>query len=49
MPMTKRAKDETVFALFTVLSFLIVGAIIVPGVLFAPRAAVEAANVTDSR
>ena len=47
--MTKRAGDETVFAVFTVLSFLIVGAILLPGVVSAPRSAVEAANVATSR
>jgi len=47
--MTKRAKDETVFAVFTVLSLLIVGAIIVPGVVSAPRVAVEAAHVAPPR
>ena len=47
--MTKRAKDETVFAVFAVLSFLIVGAIIVPGVVSAPLGMVEAANVNISR
>lgn len=40
--MRKRAKDETVFAVLTLLSFLIVGAIVVPGVVSAPRGAIEA-------
>ena len=47
--MTKRAKDETVFTLFTVLSFLLIGTIIIPGVVSAPRASIEAANFVTSR
>jgi hypothetical protein len=49
LAMTKRAKDETVFTLFAVLSFLLIGTIIVPGVVSAPRAPIEAASFATSR
>jgi len=34
--MTKRSKDEAVFAVLALLSFLLVGTIVVPGVISQP-------------